>query len=221
MGLFGDQGGMDWSQILGEASAMPPVQPPPDFSQRFGAAFPQTGNPPTMPQSPISPEVLAQNAAARGIPPPPVDVAPTIPSLPPIRQPAQDAVNNWRKDSDMMRGVGTSDVGAALTGNTVDAAPKSFPGAGTPTSLAAPSTDISAQSKTPAKKDELDAFAKALQGVKAPAAPVLQHLSTPVAPRPSTQIKGGDLIALLQSLNAAPGAGGLKLPSTLGQALGK
>lgn len=219
MGIFGDQGGMDWSQILGEASAMPPVQPPPDFRQRFGAAFPQAQAQPTMAQSPISPEALAANAAARGIPPPPVDMAPTNPNLPPMRMPPAEAVDAWRKDSDMMRGVGTGDVGAALTGNTVDAAPKSFSGASAPTSLAAPSTDISAQSKP--KKDELDAFAKALQGVKAPASPVLQHISTPAAPRPTSTIKGGDLVALLQALNAAPGAGAQKLPTTLVQALGR
>jgi hypothetical protein len=78
-------------------------------------------------------------------------------------------------------------------------------------------TDVSAQSKP----DGMGKLAETLKGVKMPASPELQRLGTPAAPRPTTQIKGGDLIALLQSLNASPGASSYNLPSTLGAAIRK
>lgn len=83
---------------------------------------------------------------------------------------------------------------------------------------AAGNTEMSAQSKTGEPKGSL---AEALKGVKMPVAPEIQRLGTPAAPRVSTAIKGGDLIALLHALNAAPGAGAYNLPSTLGAAIRK
>lgn len=66
-----------------------------------------------------------------------------------------------------------------------------------------------------------DALLKTLQGVKAPAAPTPQRVATPNAPvlRP---IQSGGFMDLLASLGIGPQQAlpGLKLPSTLGQALG-
>jgi hypothetical protein len=84
------------------------------------------------------------------------------------------------------------DVGAALTGKPP---------------IMAQGGDAAA-TKTPGLAD-------VLKGVKAPAAPVLQKISSPSPPRPTTPIKSGGLEALLQALNAG---GGLSqgLPLTLG-----
>lgn len=66
-----------------------------------------------------------------------------------------------------------------------------------------------------------DALLKTLRGVQAPAAPVPQKVSTPHAPQVA-KIQGGALADLLASLGIGPQQAlpGLKLPSTLGQALG-
>jgi hypothetical protein len=158
--------------------------------------MPAMGNP-LMPQpdlmtSPISPEVLAKNAAARGIPPPPVDFTP-------------------------------GDVGAALTGSNVPL-PRSRPpvmaqggGPGAPMDITSQAQKDSAGAE--AQQGGGNKLMEALKGVKMPANPELQRVATPAAPRPTTAIKGGDLIALLQSLQAGKPAGGLDLPATLGQAL--
>lgn len=57
-----------------------------------------------------------------------------------------------------------------------------------------------------------------LQNIKAPAAPTPARVGTPAAPRPHGQIKGGELMALLQAMEAGPGR--VQMPVTLGQALG-
>ena len=211
MGLF-DMGDIDWGQI---ASGMgtPGV---PDFNARFNGQQPL---PPMLPQpsmqSPISPEALASNAAARGVPPPPVDLAPG----PPMRMPSPDAVQDWRNGVDASMGGKPGEVGAALTGQT--AGPMDITSQAQKAGVAAQSgsTDVSAQSKD---KSKLDKFAEALKGVQAPKSPELQRLSTPNAPRPTTQIKGGDIIALLQAMGQQAGGGtGYSLPSTLGAALRK
>lgn len=66
-----------------------------------------------------------------------------------------------------------------------------------------------------------DALLKSLRGVTAPAAPTPQKVSTPHAPA-IAKLQGGGLIDLLASLGIGPQQAlpGLKLPSTLGQALG-
>lgn len=210
MGLFDDPNAIDWGQ-LANGMATPGMDP--TFAQRFQGGGPPPVMPPMPPpmptgptpaQSPISPEALAATAAARGIPPPAQDAS--VNPGDSMRMPDAGAVEDWRRSS----GPG-GEVGAALTGNS--------PGA---------PTDITSQAQkssmaTPMKKEEdkMGDFAKALRGVKAPADPVMQKISSPNAPRPTTQIKGGDIMALLQALNAAPGAGGLKLPSTLGEAIRK
>lgn len=160
------------------------------------------------------PDSIAQVAAARGIPPPKMD----LPS--------------WAQTDPT--------VGAALTGQNPEMAggiplPRPRPIGG--------GADISAQSRggapgaplditsaaqqagagTPPAADVKKAadLATALRGVTAPKPPELQKISSPSPPRAGGTIKGGDLMAILQMLNAGPGpGGGLKLPSTLGQALG-
>lgn len=198
MGLFDTTDGIDWASLMNPMS-----MPEPNILQpgKTPGVLPNPGQLPGPMDSPISPEILAKNAAARGIPPPPVDLQPSAAS---------------------------SDVGAALTGSTVPL-PRARP----------TSTDVGAQSRGPgapmditseaqkagetpaAAGEKKGTFLDALKGVKAPPNPELQKISTPAAPRVSTAIKGGDLQALLLALNAAPGAGGLKLPSTLGQAIGR
>lgn len=66
-----------------------------------------------------------------------------------------------------------------------------------------------------------DALLKTLQGVKAPAAPVPQKVGTPNLPA-LQKIQSGGFADLLASLGIGPqtAMAGLKLPSTLGQALG-
>lgn len=74
-------------------------------------------------------------------------------------------------------------------------------------------------------RTEGDRLAEALRGVRMPAAPETQRLGLPSnapAPRQAVPIKGGDIMQLLQLLNAGGGATaktGLDLPSTLGAAL--
>lgn len=74
-------------------------------------------------------------------------------------------------------------------------------------------------------RTEGDRLAEALRGVRAPAAPETQRLGLPgyaPAPRAPTPVKGGDLMQMLQLLNAGSGAtakSSLDLPSTLGAAL--
>lgn len=184
MGLFdGDLGGIDWGMLAGG------MQTPGML-------------PPAMPQ--VTPELLAKNAAARGVPPPPVDIAPTAPSS-----------------------LGGS-VGAALTGNTVpmpQARPTDMSASarppGAPLDITSPAQNVATAAAAGGLDKKFGDIGTALKGVTMPKGPELQKLGTPSAPRATTAIKGGDIIALLQSLNAAPGASGLKLPSTLSQAIGR
>lgn len=210
MGLFDDPGAIDWGQLatgmgtpgMGDNFADrfkggPPLPIPPPMVPPGGA---MAAPPPTAMQSPISPEALAASAAARGIPPPAHDLTPPAP--PPVR-----LLGSTFGPND-----GGGDVGSALTGKS----------AGAPLDITSPAQKAGVASEATATKEPLGKFAEALKGVKMPADPVLQKISSPSAPRPTTQIKGGDIVALLQALNAGAGAGaGLKLPSTLGQALGK
>jgi hypothetical protein len=64
-----------------------------------------------------------------------------------------------------------------------------------------------------AQKPMADRITEALKGVKAPASPELQRISTPAAPRPTAAIKGGELLALLAAMQ------GQGVGPTLGSAL--
>lgn len=201
MGLF-DTNTMDWGQLdpsifggdnfADRFKGGPPLPIPPPAVPPGGA---MAAPPPTAMQSPISPEALAASAAARGIPPPAQDLTPPPP-------PVRLLGSTFGPEGD---------VGAALTGKS----------AGAPMDITSPAQKAG-EAAPAAAPDKMGKFAEALRGVKMPADPTVQKISSPSAPRPTTQIKGGDIVALLQALNAGAGAGaGLKLPSTLGQALGK
>lgn len=217
MGLFDDTSGIDWG-MMGTGFPTPALQP--NFTDRFNGGGPPPVAPPlgqTMGamapmagQSPISPEALAASAAARGIPPPAKDLTPDVINPgDPHRLPPQAATDAWRNSVD-----GTGDVGAALTGQGGTPGPMDITSDAQKAGVAAPAGATKPE-------DKLGGLAAALRGTKMPADPVQQKISSPSAPRPTTQIKGGDLMALLQALNATPGASGLKLPSTLGEAIRK
>lgn len=199
----------------GPPTGLPPVQ---GFGQ--DALPPIQGLDPTgsgaLPGAPSTPEVPAQGldvpdniakvAAARGIPPPKMDMP------------------SWAQTDPT--------VGAALTGLPVGGVPIPQPRPG--------GLDMSAQSRAPGAPTDITSdaqkageatpaaadgkrtdLATALRGVTAPKPPELQKISSPSPPRAGVAIKSGELQAILQALNAGPGpGGGLKLPSTLGQALG-
>lgn len=216
MGLFDNS--VNWMSPSG-------VNPYDDasFNQRFrGGPSAPLGNPEF--QSPIDPAVLASTLARQGIPPPPQDMTPKaalpVPAVDPVRlqgstwgtegpPPLGDGLGLPRGTGDT--GVAPGGVGAALTGNS----PTDIR---TPVQKAAEApTDVSAQSK-----DKTPGLADVLRGTKMPAGPELQKLGTPAAPRATTAIKGGDLIALLQAMGMNPAAGGgMKLPGTLGEAIRK
>jgi hypothetical protein len=108
---------------------------------------------------------------------------------------------------------GPTDLSAAGGGGALEG-PTTLGGPGGPTPFAP---------KAGGGMDEKKAagIASALKGLAAPAPPKVQTVSSPNAPRPTGTIKAGELQALLMALNAAPGAGGIRLPSTLGSALGR
>lgn len=221
MAMF-DGLGMDWGLLATgvPTPGMDPMTPPqsapqnPNFNDRFGAAFPR---------SPISPENLASNLAARGVPPPPVDIPPQSTNVgaaltgseQPYRLAGPEAMDEWRNSVDVKNAGGPTSMAAA----------QPAPGAPAPMNIQSPvqeqqvaeagaPTDVSASKKGPA-----DSLLDALKGVKAPAAPELQRLGTPAAPRPTGQVKSGQLLALLQALNVGQPAGQRDLPSTLAGAL--
>lgn len=105
-------------------------------------------------------------------------------------------------------------LGAAL-----DPVP-SFPGGSPPLPTIRPAGAPGPTPLAPAAGS--DALLKTLRGVQMPAPPVPQKVSTPHAPT-LAKIQGGGLADLLASLGIGPQQAlpGLKLPSTLGQALGR
>lgn len=198
---------IDWG-LIASGMPTPALQPPLDFQQRFDAARPSGVAPNVAPnpmQSPISPEALARNVAARGIPPPPQDFTPSAPVTGREEPTRLYGSTFGPQDSG-------NDVGAALTGKTAQM-PLDIRSPVQKEQQDAP-TDVSAQKK----EGRLDKFAEGLKGVKAPPNPELQRISTPAAPRLTNAIKGGELAALLQALY---GGGGAQLPMTLGGALRK
>lgn len=213
---------MDWASIMqglagygnvGEGGLPSDVAPPAPFQARWPTPGMTAETMPTMAQSPISPEIIAKTAASRGIPPPAQDL---VPPAPPAPEPFRLHGSTFGPNDP------GPELGSALLGNNTTTG---GPSVGAPMDIKTPvqqqaeaaSTDVSAQSKD---KDKTPTFADALKGVKAPAGPELQRLATPAAPKPTGQIKGGELLALLQALNVGgAAAGNYQLPSTLGQAL--
>lgn len=209
---------IDWGMI---ASGMPTPgadDPMAQLQRRWPTPGMTAETMPTMAQSPISPEVLAQHAAARGVPPPPVDLpvgsALTGTGLPgdtPFRMPDQGAVEDWR------RGTPGPEVFNKGSGTDMTRTPGAPSAPVTPAGAPAPSTEMSSQNKPGAEK-QVPTLSDTLKGVKAPAGPELQKLGTPAAPKPSA-IGAPQLLALLQSLNVGGQGAAPQLPSTLGQAL--
>lgn len=140
----------------------------------------------------------------------------------------------WIPDPQML------DVGQALNGYTPLPGPVASPtnpvGApqvplpvSRPTSTgAAPGAPLditppgaAASAAAPAGKPMADRIAEALRGVKMPASPELQRISTPAAPRPTAAIKSGELMALMAQMGGGSPQGGLPfdLPATLGAAI--
>lgn len=162
---------------------------------------------------------MPQPVVAPVMPPPALAMAPGVaPVGPPAPMPAPQSFEQTNTGNPMMMGpseayrsepagVPTS-LGAALT-----------PGGGVPLPQPRPA-DAPGATPVPAAGGS-DALLKSLRGVTAPAAPTPQKVSTPHAPQLG-KIQGGQLFDLLASLGIGPQQAlpGLKLPSTLGQALG-
>jgi hypothetical protein len=178
----------------------------------------------------MSPEILAAlfggTASGLGVPtaaPPPVpampdpaligsSLNPASPAYPTMNPSPAPPAEPYR--SEPMQGGAASAASVPSLGQSLEPVPMPRP---RPAEAPA-ATDMSGTAKAPTAGD---ALLKTLQGVKAPAPPVPQKVSTPHAPslRP---IQGGEYGALLASLGVGPQQAfpGLKLPSTLGMALG-
>src|SRR5882672_211549 len=210
MGLF--DGGFDMNalmQMLGPSAANAAGGGGPSFDERFGASFPN--GPGAMP-----PEVNPSPVPPGGVP---------LPRPNPLQPSPEEMAGATRLGLPRPEGnsaiappvVPPGGVGAALSGSPIEGAqgPTSLGGApvAPPALGTSGATDISAQAKGPAARPSL---AEALKGVKAPPEPTLQKISSPNAPRPTTQIKGGDLQALLMALNAGAPNLTRQLPVTLG-----
>lgn len=210
---------IDWG-MLASGMPTPAMDPLNEIQRRWPTPGMTAETMPTMPSSPITPEALAAQAAARGIPPPKVDLQPQntnvgaaitgtgLPGDTPFRMPGEEAVNAWRGATDNM-------MQNTTTGGPSVGAPMDLKTPAQKTDEAKP-TDMSSQNKP---GDKTPSFADTLRGTKMPTSPELQKLGTPAAPRPTGQIKGGEILALLQAMSAGGAGGGLNLPSTLGQAL--
>lgn len=200
---------MEGASMLAGGNELPPTPPmaPQGLDPTGSAPTSGTGIFPTQPAPPAQPldvpDNIAKAAAARGVPPPKMD----LPS--------------WASTDPT--------VGAALTGKPSIPMPTARPTdmsamakpAGAPMDITSEAQKAGGAAAPAAGGDKMGEIAKALRGVTMPKNPELQKISSPSAPRATSSIKGGDLMMLLQALNAGPGVGGgLKLPSTLGQALG-
>lgn len=227
MGLFdgGGGGGFDLEALLGmlgpgAANAAGGPMPMPGFddaTRTAGADALRNAAPQNLGQDLVNPNPVPEGTVPLPKPFPGVqDLGggpPTVPGQPPVQMGLPGPTMNPAIPT---AAVPPGGVGAALSGEPI-------PGAQGPTSvggapLAAPggtsgATDISAQAKGEAKRPSL---AEALKGVKAPPEAQLQKIATPNAPRPTTQIRGGDLQALLMALNAGAPNMTRQLPVTLG-----
>lgn len=200
----------------GPNAPMMPTPPPqltltpqgPGFADRFDASRPSG----VMPSSPISPEAVAHNLAARGVPPPPVDVPPAAaspaPNMPTYRNDVSpEAMDKWRA---------SVDVGGALTGNSPVAGGTAVPPQQLPLNIKTPvqQTAEAAPTDVSASANQQGGLGKALSGLKMPANPTVQHIASPAAPKANARVQPSQLIALLQQL----GIGGAT-PNPLGQAI--
>lgn len=146
--------------------------------------------------------------------PPPAVPPPAPPMLPPQVSPMADTVP-------------PVNVGSALTGNVPIPQPRPAniggvagpaQGPGAPLNIVPPGAGTETP---PPAAPQSNRLLETLRGVKMPQGPELQRVATPAAPRPTSQIKSGELLALLQAAGGPAAGGGVdyKLPSTLGMAL--
>lgn len=170
---------------------------------------------------------VGPNAAGAGLgaapnlapPPPPVQPTPSVPGLGALFDPTGGMTPaDYGGGSNIPQ---TQTPGTALPPARPDSAPAGGFYGGSPGSNAAlKPVDGGPQTQPGAG----NALTSALRGVVVPKPPDAQKVSTPAAPRPTAAIKGGELLQLLELLNASSNAGAgnqaLKLPSTLGGALG-
>jgi len=196
MGLF--DGGFDMDALMKMIG--------PDAANAANAIGPNGA-----PTAPLTPDALMGSPQAQsvlaGVPKPvipqpitPTEVGPGVAPPPTDGRPVEPPPNNI-----MTLNAGAPEppvapggIGAALRGTGVDNLQARAPASGAegPT---APST--------PSAEPQRPSLAQALKGAQMPAAPVQQKISSPNAPRPTGQIKAGDLQALLLALNAAGGPG--------------
>jgi hypothetical protein len=207
MGLFPE--GFDLSQIFGPAAA--------NAAGGFGPNGAPIG-------SPTEQDLLNSPQAADALAPKPVGTqmiepnpSPVMPGQVPLPRPfpgvqrgqgGSDIVPPDEASRSLTLNAGAPEpspvvppggIGAALRGSGVDDLAARAPAAGA-------EGPVAPASSTPAT-DQRPSLAQALKGAQMPAAPVQQKISSPNAPRPTGQIKSGDLQALLLALNAAGGPG--------------
>lgn len=171
-----------------------------------------------------NPAAAADAASKAGIPPPPIadqtPVGTKGDAFAPISSIPGTSVQTPQPTNPIVQATTPLEAqGAELPNPTVPADP--FTPLPNNTKPVVP--DQPAASPQPATASSIgDRFVNAMKGVKAPAAPETQKVGSPAAPRPTAAIKGGELLALLQMLGASAGQQqpGMRLPSTLGQALG-
>lgn len=92
--------------------------------------------------------------------------------------------------------------------------------AGAPLDIRPPAQIATEAAKAATKDTMVNKLLATLKGVQPPQTSQIQRVGTPAAPK-MTAVQGGQLMALLQALGSAGvSTDGLKLPSTLGQAIG-
>lgn len=180
---------------MGSAAAAPNLQPIPKApigADMMGPGSPSWMDPSLMMEFGRNPDAVAGAAVKAGIAPP---ALPTGPSLGESLEPPA-TVNHMSQGIPLPRPRPEA-AGGSQYNATVNSAANAAAG----------------------KNPMLDA----LKGLKAPVPPAQQKVSTPnPLPIKTGDIKGGELLALLASLGmgGGAGAGGMKLPQTLGAALG-
>lgn len=182
----------------------------PDFGAFLTGMFGPGGNPSMMMGPGFDPAGNMPLQAGNAAPPPlPLPEPPVMPpQVSPMAQPGSQTAAER---------IG---VGAALTGNVPIPRARPAVGPGMPLDITPPGNPAGAAANAQGGS-VADRIAQTLKGVKMPAAPETQRISTPAAPRPTTAIKGGEILALLNMMGGGGGVEGMKLPSTLGDALGR
>lgn len=156
------------------------------------------------PRLDLAAQAQPQTLAGATVPPPPAPGAPAeVPGVPTPTNPMTRAPEPYM----------TEPYQAPTVGSVLEPVPLPTP---RPANAPTAPTDASG-----AKKSGTDALLQSLRGVQMPKPPEAQKVSTPHAPalRP---IQSGGLAELMASLGVGPQQAfpGLKLPSTLGAALG-